>query len=143
MNVTYFNRVPWRPLMLLWLAYAWLGWYLSEHHIVWLVGAFVLAIVLTLIWRSIVWLEGLIKIGSMSLFIVVIVSILIALIATWSLFTSFVVLPLATTLLAEIELRFAGFCKRNRLLLLTVVAAFGLTVGKVIDIVLLPASRYS
>lgn len=142
MNIGYFNRVPLQPLVLLWLAYAWLGWYLSVNHIIWLVGAFVAALVLAVVWRSISWLEHLIKFGSKTLVVVLVLSASIALIATWSLFSTFIIMPLATTLLAEMELRFAGFSKRDTLLLLTVLAGFGLTMGEAIDIVLLPSGRY-
>ena len=142
MNVGYFNRVPLQPLVLLCLAYAWLGWYLSVNHIIWLVGAFVAALVLAVVWRSLSWLERLIKFGSKTLVVVLVLSASVALIATWSLFSTFIVMPLATTLLAVMELRFAGFSKRDRLLLLTVLAGFGLTVGEAIDIVLLPSGRY-
>lgn len=142
MNVGYFNRVPLQPLVLLWLAYTWLGWYLSVNHIIWLVGAFVAALVLAVVWRSLSWLERLIEFGSKTLVVVLVLSASVALIATWSLFSTFIVMPLATTLLAEMELRFAGFSKRDTLLLLTVLAGFGLTVGEVIDIVLFPSGRY-
>mgnify|MGYP004474001461 CR=1 FL=1 len=142
MNVGSFNRVPLQPLVLLWLAYAWLGWYLSVNHIVWLVGASVAALVLAVAWRSISWLERLIEFGSKTLVVVLVLSGSIALIATWSLFSTFIIMPLATTLLAVMELRFAGFSTRDRLLLVTVLAGLGLTVGEVIDIVLLPSGRY-
>lgn len=131
-----------QPLVLLCLAYAWLGWYLSVNHIIWLVGAFVAALVLAVLWRSISWLERLIEFGSKILVVVLVLSASIALIATWSLFSTFIIMPLATTLLAAMELRFAGFSKRDRLLLLTVLAGFGLTVGEAIDIVFLPSDRY-
>ncbi|BAY48360.1 hypothetical protein SAMD00079811_59810 [Scytonema sp. HK-05] len=142
MNVGSFKKVPLQPLVLLWLAYAWLGWYLSVNHIVWLVGASVAALVLAVAWRSISWLERLIEFGSKTLVVVLVLSASIALIATWSLFSTFIIMPLATTLLAAMELRFAGFSKRDRLLLVTVLAGFGLTVGEAIDIVLLPSGRY-
>ncbi|WP_414584618.1 hypothetical protein [Scytonema sp. PCC 10023] len=142
MTVGSFKRVPLQPLVLLCLAYAWLGWYLSVNHIIWLVGAFVAALVLAVAWRSISWLERLIEFGSKTLVVVLVLSASIALIATWSLFSTFIIMPLATTLFAVMELRFAGFSKRDRLLLVTVLAGFGLTVGEVIDIVLLPSDRY-
>lgn len=142
MNVEFFKRVPLQPLILLWLAYTWLGWYLSVHHIIWLVGAFVVALVLGVVWRSISWVERLIKSGSKSLIVVVALSASVALVATWSLFITFIIIPLATTVLAEIELRFSGFSKKDTLLLLTLTASLGLVVGEVIDIILLSSSSY-
>ncbi len=40
MNVESLGKIPLMPLILLWLAYALLGWYLAAHQIIWLVGAF-------------------------------------------------------------------------------------------------------
>jgi hypothetical protein len=142
MNVQYLNKPPLYPLVLLCLAYTWLGWYLSAHHIIWLMGAFVIALVLAVVWRSISWLERLVKFGSKTLVLILVLSTPIALVATWSLFVTFVIMPLATTILAEIELRFSGFSKRDTLLIITILAGFGLTVGEVIDIVLFPSGRY-
>ncbi|GAB1539439.1 hypothetical protein NUACC21_21050 [Scytonema sp. NUACC21] len=142
MKVEFFNRVPLLPLAFLWLAYAWLGWYLSDHHIVWLVGAFVAVVVLAIVWRTISWLERLIRFGSRTLIVVMALSASIALIATWSIFLTFIVMPLATTILAEIELRFAGLNQRDTFLWLTAIAGLGLIVGEVIDIVLFPSIRY-
>lgn len=52
MNVGFLSRSPWLPLVLLWLAYALLGWYLSAHHIVWLLGAFVAVLSLAVASKS-------------------------------------------------------------------------------------------
>ncbi|MEC4815837.1 MAG: hypothetical protein SAK29_21570 [Scytonema sp. PMC 1069.18] len=142
MNIGFSSKAPLQPLVLLWLAYAWLGWYLSVHHIVWLVGAFVTVLVLTVVWRSISWLERLVQYGSKTLILLVVLSSPIALVATWSLFLTFVLMPLATTILAEIELRFAGIGQKDTLLLLSAIAGCGLMIGEVIDIGLLPSARY-
>ncbi|WP_026733196.1 hypothetical protein [Fischerella sp. PCC 9605] len=143
MNVEFFNEFPWTPLVLLWLAYAFLGWYLSVHHIIWVVGILVVALVLTVVWRSLSWLDRLLRFGSQILIVVLCLSASVALIATWSIFFTFILAPLATTILAEIELRFAGFSKRDTLLLLTLLAMFGLGIGETIDIFFLPSSaRY-
>ncbi len=52
MNVGFFSRFPDFSLVLLWLAYALFGWYLSAHHIVWLVGIFIAAIALFIASKS-------------------------------------------------------------------------------------------
>ncbi|WP_407900626.1 hypothetical protein [Scytonema sp. NUACC26] len=142
MSNEFFHKIPWLPLVCLWLSYTWLGWYLSAHDVVWLVGAFVAAIVLAIAWRTIAWLERLVRFGSRALTVVLFLSASIALVATWSIFVTFLVLPLTTTLLAEMELRFSGFSKRDTFLLLSAIAGCGLVVGELIDISFLPSSRY-
>lgn len=145
MNVS-LSRIPWLPLVLLWLAYALLGWYLSAHHIVWLVGAFVTAFALAIASKSSPWLEHLIRFSSQGLVAVLITSLVIstsiALVTTWAILLTLIVIPLGTMFLAEVEMRFAGVSKQNTLLFLTVVAGLGLALGEIIDIVLLPSIRY-
>ncbi|MBW4670553.1 MAG: hypothetical protein KME60_24820 [Cyanomargarita calcarea GSE-NOS-MK-12-04C] len=142
MNIGFFNRIPWMPLVLIWLAYALLGWYLSVHHIIWFVGAFVAGVVLAVISKTISWLEALIDFGSQTLVVVLFLSLSIALIETWSLFFSLFLMPLATTLLANLEMRFAGFSQTDRFFVLTILAGLGLAVGETIDAVFFPSVRY-
>ncbi|MBW4433814.1 MAG: hypothetical protein KME28_19395 [Pelatocladus maniniholoensis HA4357-MV3] len=142
MNIEIFNQFPLITLLLHWLAYAFLGWYLSVHHIVWLVGVLVVALVLALVGRSITWLNRLLDYGSQVLIVTVVLSMSVIVVAILPIFFTFIVTPLATTVLAEIELRFAGFSKRDALLFLTLLAALGLVVGETIDLIFLPSSRY-
>ena len=134
------------PLMLLWLAYALLGWYLSAHHIVWLVGAFVAAFALAFASKGSPLLERLVRFGSQGLVAVLIISLIVStsfvLAAIWSILFALIVIPLGTTFLAEVEMRFAGFSKLDTFLLLTVIAGLGLGLGELTDIVLLPSMRY-
>ncbi|MBD2213526.1 hypothetical protein H6G64_00480 [Calothrix sp. FACHB-156] len=141
MNIEFYSRIPWIPLGLLWLAYALLGWYLAAHHIIWLVGGFITAVALAIVRKSIYWLERLINFGSQTLIVVLFLSLSIAIVATWSLLFSLFLIPVATTLLADLELRFAGFSKVDAFLVLTILAVLGLVVGETIDILLLPSSR--
>ncbi|MBD2519918.1 hypothetical protein H6G93_34245 [Nostoc sp. FACHB-973] len=142
MNAEFFYRIPLMALGLLWLAYALLGWYLAAHHIIWLVGAFVAAMVIAVTRKSISWLERLVEFGSKALVIILFLSTSIALVATWSLLFSLFLIPLATTLLADLEMRFAGFNKLDSFWILTILAVLGLVVGEVIDILFFPSSRY-
>jgi hypothetical protein len=142
MNVEFFNRIPLMPLVLLWLAYTLLGWYLAAHHIIWLVGAFVAAMVIAVVRKSIYWLERLVEFGSQTLIVILFLSISIALIATWSILLRLFIIPLATTLLADLEMRFSGFNKIDAFWTITILAVLGLIVGEVIDILLFPSSRY-
>ncbi|MCC5659647.1 hypothetical protein LC608_22265 [Nostoc sp. XA010] len=142
MNAEFFNRIPLMPLVLLWLAYTLLGWYLAAHHIIWLVGAFVAAMVIAVVRKSISWLERLVEFGSKSLAVILFLSISIAFVATWSLLLRLFLIPLATTLLADLEMRFSGFDKLDSFWILTVIAILGLVIGELIDILLFPSSRY-
>ena len=130
------------PLVLLWLAYTLLGWYLAAHHIIWLVGAFVAAMVIAVVRKSISWLERLVEFGSRTLAVILFLSISIAFVATWSLLLRLFLIPLATTLLADLEMRFSGFDKLDSFWVLTVIAILGLVIGELIDIFLFPSSRY-
>jgi hypothetical protein len=142
MSYYLFTKIPIKPLILLWLAYTWLGWYLSAYHIGWLVGAFVLIFVLAIVWQTTSWLEKLIEIGSKTLVVVLFLSLSVALVTSWSLLSSLILMPLATTILTNIELRLTGLTRLDRLILLIVFAGLGLLIGEVIDICFLPSIRY-
>lgn len=130
------------PLALLWLAYTLLGWYLAAHHIIWLAGGFITAVALAIARKSITWLEQLFSFGSQTVIIILFLSLSIALVATWSLLFSLFLIPVATTFLADLEMRFAGLSKFDSFLVLTVLAVLGLVIGEMVDILVLPSSRY-
>ena len=142
MYVKFFNRMPGMSLIFLWLAYALLGWYLSAHHIVWLVGAFVTIVVLAAIRKSVFWVESLMNVKSQMVSLILVLSAWIGLIATWSILFNFFLLPLATTVLADLDMRVSGFKPFDSFLVLTILAAFGLAVGETIDVLFLPSFRY-
>lgn len=142
MNVRFLNRIPSLPLVLLWLAYALVGWYLSAHHIVWLVGAFVAALAVAVVWKNSLWLDGLVRLASQGWVVLLLISTSAALAVIWSILLPLIIVPLVTTILTKIELRFVGLSKLDTFLVLTVIAGFGLGVGKMIDLVLLPSMRY-
>ncbi|MEH2025955.1 hypothetical protein [Nostoc sp.] len=142
MNVEFFNRIPLIPLVLVLLAYTLLGWYLAANHIIWLVGAFVTAMVIAVVRKSIFWLERLVEFDSKTLVVILFLSISIALVATWSILLRLFIIPLATMLLADLEMRFSGFNKLDSFWVLIVLAVLGLVVGEVIDILVFSSSRY-
>ncbi|BAZ79529.1 MAG: hypothetical protein ACKO9I_09590 [Sphaerospermopsis kisseleviana] len=142
MNLLFFQRIPVTALVLLWLAYNLLGWYLAAHQIVWLVGAFVAAIAIAIVRKSNSWLENLLVFGSQTLVVVLVLSASIALIAIWSILFSIFLIPLATTLLADLEMRFSGFSKTYSFWILTFIAISGLAVGEMIDILIFPSIKY-
>lgn len=141
MNAQFVNGFPVIPLVLLWLAYALLGWYLAVHHIIWLVGAFIATVAIAIVRRSNAWLNRLVAFGSKTLIVILCLSASIALIATWSLLLSLFLIPVATTLLADLEMRFAGFDKRDSFLTLTFLAGSGLIIGEIVDVLLIPSGR--
>ncbi|NMG09727.1 hypothetical protein [Brasilonema sp. UFV-L1] len=146
MNIGFFSRIPYLSLMLLWLAYTLLGWYLSAHHIAWLVGIFIAVVALFVASKSSSLFERSFRFCSQGLFVVLMTSLaistLVALAATWSILLTLLVIPLATTILAELEMRFTGLSKVDTFVVLTVLAGFGLIVGEMIDILLFPSIRY-
>ncbi|MGM3305335.1 hypothetical protein ACSQ6I_04985 [Anabaena sp. WFMT] len=142
MNIVFFHKVPVNALVLLWLAYNLLGWYLAAHQIAWLVGAFVAVLAIAIVRKSNSWLESLLVFGSQTLIVVLFLSASIALIAIWSILFSIFLIPLATTLLADLEMRFSGFNKKDSFWILTVIAGLGLAVGEMIDILILPSIKY-
>jgi hypothetical protein len=142
MNLVFFQRLPITALLLLWLAYNLLGWYLAAHQIFWFVGAVVAVIAIAVVRKSISWLETLLAFGSQTLVVVLALSASIALVAIWSILFSIFLIPLATTLLADLEMRFAGFSKSFSFWILTVVAGSGLVIGEIIDIMIFPSIKY-
>ncbi|NJM87158.1 MAG: hypothetical protein HC847_08155 [Hydrococcus sp. RU_2_2] len=141
MNVKSNSRIPWLSLVIFWLAYALLGWYLSAHDIIWLVGALVALASLSVAWKSNPLLKQLLALSSQGLVVVVIasviVSILITLAITWNTAFNLIVIPCVATALAQVESRFAGWSKPQAFLLLTFVAGFGLIFGEIIDLTIL------
>lgn len=146
MNLELRPKVSYFYLLLLWLAYALLGWSLAAHHIVWVVGLFIAFIAFYLGKKANPLLLYLINICSQNWFLVLssalLFSILVAAIATSPLVITLVIIPLISTILVEIEMRFIGLNKFNKFLIFTILAGLGLTVGEVIDIIFLPSMRY-
>ena len=142
MNVGILRRITWLPLLLLWLTYTILGWYLSAHHIFLVIGTFVAVVALAVAWKSLTWLEDLIRFSFSGWFLVLIFSASIALLLTSSLLFTLIFIPVVTTFLAAIEMRFAGFSKRDIFLVLTAIAGISLGLGEVIDLGFLPSMRY-
>lgn len=145
MNVGLISKIPGFPLVLLWSAYVLLGWYLSSYNIFWFVGACVVAGALALSWKSISWLEELIKSTSTGLLIILLmfmVCILLALATMGSTLIPIIVMPLPVTFLANVEMRFAGYSKLNTIIILAAIALVGLGLGEAIDILFLSSTGY-
>jgi hypothetical protein len=141
-----FFKLPVLALITLYLAYALLGWYLSAHHIIWLVGAFVTSVALAMAWKSSPLFERFTSLGSQGLFVVItvslIISLLVALAITWTNSFPLVIIPFLAMILVQLEMSFSGFDKFATLLCLTFVATTGLVFGEVVDLNIFPSSRY-
>lgn len=146
MNAEFSVRRPWLALTLLCSAYALLGWYLSAHHILWIVGVFVTLATLAIVWKGTPTLENLSLLKSSRLFGLVVIGLMlslpVALIVGGSLFLNLIFLPVITMLFAEIEMRSAGFKQLELFLYLTMSAGLGLGLGETIDLVLVPSGRF-
>lgn len=143
MNLVFLKKIPLPSLALLCLAYALLGWYLAAHHLFWLVGAFMAALSLTIVWKNLIWLENLEKSTFLTWIVALMVSVAIALIGThWILLSGLIILLLATTILANIEIHLAGFTKQEKFWILIISVVLGLVIGEIIDIAVLPSIRY-
>ncbi|KJH69383.1 hypothetical protein [Aliterella atlantica] len=123
-----------------------LGWYLSAHHVAWLVGAFVVFIAKAIVWKSSPLLKQLSNLGSQGLFVVITVSLIfslsVALAITWSTSFAFIVVPFITTFFAQVEMGINGFNKSQQLFFLTLTAGLGLLFGEVLDLAFFPSVRY-
>ncbi|MDV2993696.1 MAG: hypothetical protein N4J56_003350 [Chroococcidiopsis sp. SAG 2025] len=140
-----FLKLPVLALITLWLAYALLGWYLSAHHIIWLVGASIISVALAVAWKSNPLLERFTSLGSQGLFVVITVSLIVSLSVvlaiTWTNSFTLIVIPFAAMILAQIEMVFSGFDKLATFLFLMFVATTGLVFGEVVDLNIFPSNK--
>jgi hypothetical protein len=140
------DKLPILALTTLWLAYALQGWYLSAHHIIWLVGASIASVALAIAWKSSPLFERFTSLGSQGLFVVVTVSLIISLAVvlaiTWTTSFTLVVIPFVAMIFAQVEMGFAGFTKLETFFFLIFVAGTGLLFGELVDLNIFPSSRY-
>lgn len=136
------SKLPWQILVCLGLAYVLVGWYLAAHHVVWFVGIFIAVLVFAFSLASSPWLHGLFGYIPQALLIILIFSILVTLVVTYSMLSTLVLIPFVTTVLAWQELRFLELRNPQTFWILIAVAFLGLGVGEFIDILVLPSLRY-
>jgi hypothetical protein len=146
MPIQFLNRIFNLSLGLFWLAYFLLGWYLSAHHLLWLIGLSIAFFFLVISWKASPWLKSLMslfsqEIGAISA-IALTISLLVFLTTYWSELWFLVVFPLLTTLLAVIEIQSVNLSQLNRFVLLATLAAIGLGIGEIVDLAFFPSVRY-
>jgi hypothetical protein len=146
MNTEPLGRIPWLALGTLWLAYAFLGWYLAVHHIIWLIGATVIAVMLTTIGKGTPLLKQLSWFSFQSLFITIAISLAISLCLILFVsdfqFLGLIFLPVVATFWADLEMRSAQFEQHQILLWFAAIAGLGIGLGEVIDLFLIPSIPY-
>lgn len=146
MNVKTLNKIPFLPLLILCVTYALLGWYLSAHHIAWVVGVVAIAVMLTIAGKGSPILKLLLRFSSQGLFVIVVLSLIFSLCAilfiTEFQFVGLIFLPVVAMFWADIEMRSAGFEPYQILLYLAAIASLGIGLGEAIDILLIPSMRY-
>ena len=146
MSTEFLSRIPWLALGILWLAYILLGWYLAAHHILWLVGAVLIATVIMVTGTGRAILKQLSWLGFQGLLITVatsfIATLCLILFVSDFQFLELVFLPVVTIFWADLELRSAEFEPRQILMWLVAIASFGVAFGELLDLSLIPSMRF-
>lgn len=143
MEVAFLSRLPWLPLLLLWLTYVLLGWHLSAYSTIWLVCSFALALILAviLLWSSTRFLPK-ISLGIRYLILGLTLSALFGAAFVFSRLFLQLVLLLAAELWVDIELLSLDLSRKSVLWILILSTELGLGLGWLTGTVLLPSSRY-
>jgi hypothetical protein len=146
MNTEFLTKKPWLALVLLGGEYALLGWYLSVHHIFWLIGTFIVVITFGVAWKSNPILKVLAWFTTGGLLVVLGVSLLVSLVVALTLTNpvslGLVLLPLITLLYARLEMQAADFKQVDIFLWSVMMTGLGLGLGEVIDLFVTPSMRY-
>ncbi|ACK74126.1 conserved hypothetical protein (plasmid) [Gloeothece citriformis PCC 7424] len=129
-----------RFIFLVFSSYFLVGFYLSAHQLLGVMGVYFLVIISAIIFKNIPCLKPIPKqlfapLGG-ALLIALMVSVLASLTISWSMLWLFIVIPFLTTLLAVVEMQIAGFSQLMTFLSLTTLAAIGLGAGELIDLVI-------
>jgi hypothetical protein len=137
------TKVSWGiSFIVLWSAYALVGWNLAAHHVIWFMGFLIIALTTTMSWAGTQWIKSALRYIPNVLLVILTASLLIALALTSSLFLTLAVVPFLTTYLAWNEMRFIKFSQLNTFWILVAVAIAGLSMGEILDLWILPSARY-
>ncbi|MCU0566351.1 MAG: hypothetical protein MUF49_07120 [Oculatellaceae cyanobacterium Prado106] len=131
-----------QSLLLLWLAYALVGWHLAAHHIFWFIGFAMTTIALVLAWTSSPWFGGLFGYLPQVLLLALAASVLLSLIVISPVLFTLLVTPILTLLLAWQEIKASPFAPRNVWVVLVGFVLLGLLTGELFDLFLFPSARY-
>ncbi len=136
------STLPWLALILLWFAYALVGWNLMAHHVIWFMGLLIIAFAMTLSWAGSRWIKQVIERIPSLLLLALTASILVTLALTSSLFLPLAFIPFLTTFLAWNEMRFFKLSQIRAFWGLIAIAVLGLSIGELFDLWVLPSARY-
>lgn len=140
------SGISWLSLIILWLAYALLGWYLAAHQIIWQIGTSIALLSLAVGWKSSLLLRRSLNLSSQGLFVVIIAGILISILVTsaitWINYFSLFFIPCIATMLVQVELSFVGCEQVRAFFFLTLVAGCGLLIGEIVDLTLFSPQEY-
>lgn len=100
------GKSPWLALILLWFAYALVGWNLAAHHVIWFTGVLILALAMTLSWFGSRWLKQALDYIPTVLLVALTASIFTALALTSPLFLTIALIPFLTTFLLGMKCGF-------------------------------------
>jgi hypothetical protein len=137
-----FTKIPWLPLILLWITYVLVGWNLAAHHVIWFVVLLVITFSMTGSWAGSKLLEQSLKYIPQVLLVVLAISILATLSLTSSLFVTLGLTPFLTTFFAWNEMRFSNFNQRSTVWTLIGMTLLGLGVGEFLDLKVISSARY-
>ncbi|MBW4551376.1 MAG: hypothetical protein KME35_09740 [Aphanocapsa sp. GSE-SYN-MK-11-07L] len=136
------GKLPWLALILLWSAYALVGWNLAAHHVFWFMGLVIIALAMTLSWAGSRWIKQALEYIPTVLSVALTVSILVTLALTSSLFLALVLVPFLTTFFAWNEMRFFNISQTRTFWSLIAIAVVGLGMGELLDLWVFPSARY-
>jgi hypothetical protein len=137
------SKISWRAsLVLLWSAYALVGWNLAAHHVIWFMGFLSIALSITMSWVGNRLLKQALQYIPTVLLVILTASLLVALVLTSSLFLTLAFVPFLTTYLAWNEMRFVKFSQMRTFWILLAIAILGLGIGEILDLWILPSARY-
>lgn len=136
------SKLPWLAVILLWFAYALVGWNLAAHHVIWFMGLLIMALAMTLSWVGSGWIKQALDYIPTVLLVALTVSILVTLAFTSSLFLTLALVPFLTTFFTWNEMRFFNFSQTHTFWGLIAIAVLGLGVGELLDLWVLPSDRY-
>ncbi|NJR56474.1 MAG: hypothetical protein HC768_19130 [Acaryochloris sp. CRU_2_0] len=136
------SKLPWLALILLWLAYALVGWNLAVYHVIWFMGLLIIALAMTLSWFGSRWIKQALNYIPTVLLVALTASILVTLALTSSLFLPLALIPFLTTFYAWSEMRFFNRSQNSTFWSLIAIAILGLSVGELLDLWVLPSARY-
>lgn len=137
-------KTPWFPLILVALAYSLLGWHLAAYHILWTVGSFMGAFLLT---ATLIWggrtVGNIFRLGPRSVLTMFLLSAAITIAVAASTLFALILILLLAEILARLEMQsVGGFGQLFSFGTISLVACLGLWLGWFTGVAIVPSSRF-